>query len=103
MKNKLASVWGGGKICHDDGKNNRPVSGNDIFDEIDTIGKKYLYILNGKGEESDSKSGGRIERCNNNKCRKTQDLKMCQCKTVKYCNLDCLKEDWKNHKKKCQY
>lgn len=29
-------------------------------------------------------------------------LKHCQCKTIKYCGMDCLKVDWPNHKGKCE-
>lgn len=54
-----------------------------------------------KGEDPISKGSSKIEKCGYKKCGKTGDLKLCQCKTIKYCNIDCLKEDWKNHKAKC--
>lgn len=29
-------------------------------------------------------------------------MKYCQCKSVKYCSMNCLKEDREKHRKKCE-
>jgi len=59
-------------------------------------------MIYGKGEDPYVKGKNKVEKCANKRCGKTEDLKFCQCKLVKYCNLDCLKEDWRYHKAKCE-
>jgi hypothetical protein len=54
------------------------------------------------GKVQADKEGPKLEKCNNRMCGKTVDLKNCQCKSVKYCDIECLKEDWKNHRAKCE-
>ena len=50
LKNKLAVSWDKGQICYsEDGKEPQPVTDTEIFDEIDTIGKKYIYMIYEKG------------------------------------------------------
>jgi hypothetical protein len=43
LKNKLSIEWGAGQICIEENGKIKPVAGTDTFDEIDTVGKKYLY------------------------------------------------------------
>ena len=36
-------------------------------------------------------------------CQGTESLKYCgRCKTVKYCSVDCQKQDWADHKPRCK-
>lgn len=46
--------------------------------------------------------GKKAERCGNKECKETERLIFCKCKSVKYCGMECLKADFKNHKKKCE-
>ena len=48
LRTKLATVWGLGQICDENGK---AVTDKDNFEEIDTVGKRYLYLPAGKGKE----------------------------------------------------
>lgn len=44
LKNKLAVVWGPGDIYEfDERKNNQIVSDSEILEDVDTVGKRYLY------------------------------------------------------------
>ena len=69
-----------------------------MLEEIDTEGTTYIYthLL----PEEASKPAAPEFKCQN--CKKTENLKFCYCKTVKYCDMDCLREDRKNHKKRCE-
>ena len=69
LKSKLACTWGNGQIYTDD-VSRKIVSGGEIFEEMDTIGKRYLYVINVKDEDL-AKDGSKIERCNYKKCGKT--------------------------------
>lgn len=59
------------------------------------MGKRYLY-------RKAVRKADPVERCANKSCGRTEKLTFCKCKSVKYCNYDCAKADYKNHKKKCE-
>lgn len=44
LKDKLAKTWGQGEIYEEGAKMNVPVNEGEILEEIDTVGKKYLFI-----------------------------------------------------------
>lgn len=48
-----------------------------------------------------SKIAKTVEKCGNKECQITEKLKFCRCKTIKYCGMDCLKANYKNHKATC--
>jgi ubiquitin carboxyl-terminal hydrolase 4/11/15 len=35
-------------------------------------------------------------------CKMEEHLKFCKCRSIKYCNIDCLKKDLVNHEKICE-
>lgn len=100
LKDKLGKAWGQGEIYQEGAKMNVLVNEGEILEEIDTVGKRYIYI-EGKGKTEGS-SAKAVDRCGNKSCNKTENLVYCKCKTIKYCNMECLKADYKNHKKKCE-
>lgn len=70
-----------------------------ILEDVDTEGTTYIYTRS--QPESKSKQAEAVSyKCSY--CKKTENLKFCHCKTVKYCDMECLKEDRKNHKKRCE-
>lgn len=72
----------------------KPVADNTFLEEANTIDKVYVYGELPPAQEksspiSTSSTSNPLSRCNF--CKKTKNLKFCQCKSVKYCDRQCQK------------
>lgn len=45
LKSKLAGLWGQGQIYAYEGKGNKAVTETESFEEIDTLGKRYVFMV----------------------------------------------------------
>lgn len=98
VRNKISRIWGlfDGEIVEIDEKGALvPVNEGEFLEEVDTMGKRYLYRRVARKPE-------KVDRCGNKGCGKTEKLSYCKCRSIKYCNRECAKADYKNHRKKCE-
>jgi hypothetical protein len=63
--------------------------------------KVYFDLKKKHPPKPETGGGPKPDVCRN--CGKSGQLRQCgNCKQVKYCNRNCQKEDWKEHKKNCK-
>lgn len=95
-------IWGPGEIHEYDNRLLNKTKDEEILEEVDIVGKRYVYIFNEVKSPTSAMVAEPQEKCGNKKCQNTKQLKFCQCRSIKYCGMECLKEDRSNHKKKCE-
>lgn len=71
------------------------------MEEVDTVANIYVFgtLTQNKINTIPTNKNG-ISNCKN--CGKTTNLRFCQCKSVKYCDQKCQKDDRDKHRKKCE-
>lgn len=100
VRAKMHKIWGVGEIYEfDSGKLKGKPKDSEILEEVDIVGKQYVYVLN---EVSRAAEPEQTQKCGNKSCSASEKLKYCQCRAIKYCGMECLKADRNNHRKKCE-
>jgi len=82
VKAKLGRLWGDseGEIVELDERGAlSPVVEADFLEEVDTVGKRYIFRRASRKPEI-------VERCANKNCGRTEKLSYCKCRAVKYCD-----------------